>query len=111
MNGCRIILALTTALIAALFLIACGQTSQRRMPSSVLQPASINLADALAQLDALQAPEGVKPAVFAQLKDSLRAALIARGADKIVSVPPSGTGNVVQDLSILDAGGGTADLA
>lgn len=110
MNGRRIILVLTTALIAALFLIACGQTSQRRVPSSAVQPPSINLADALAELDALQAPEGVKPAVFAQLKDSLRTALIVRAVDKIVSAPPSGPGNVVQDLSILDAGGGTAIL-
>lgn len=110
MNGRRIILVLTTALIAALLLIACGQTSQRRMPSSALHPASINLADALAELDALQTPEGVKPTVFAQLKDSLRAALIARGVDKVVSTPPTGPDNVVLDLAITDAGGGTADL-
>jgi PKD repeat protein len=110
MNGCRILLALTTALIAVLFLMACGQTSQRRMPSSVLHPASINIADTLAQLDEMQAPDGVNPAVFAQLKDSLRAALLARGVDKIVSTPPTGPDNAVPDFAITDTGGGTADL-
>ncbi len=110
MNGYRLILMLITALFAALLLIACGQTSQRRMPSSVIQPASINLADTLAQLDAMQAPEGVNPAVFEQLKSSLRAALVARGVDKIVSTPPTGAANAVPDFAITDTGGGTADL-
>jgi hypothetical protein len=110
MNGCRIILALTTALIAALLLVACGQSSERRMPSSVIQPQSTNIADALAQLDAMQAPESVKPEVFSQLKSALRAALIARGEGKIVATPPTGTANAVTDLAITDAGGGTADF-
>lgn len=110
MDGCRFIISLATALIAALLLIACGHTSQRRIPSSALQPASINLADAVAQLDAMQAPEVVDAAVFAQLKNSLRAALIARGEDKIVSTPPTGASNAIPDFTLTDIGGGMAEL-
>jgi hypothetical protein len=110
MNGRSILLALTTALIAALFLLACGQSSQRRKPSSVTQPQSINIVDSLAQLDAMQAPRGADPAVFTQLKSALRAALVARGEGKLVSTPPNGAVNAVPDLAITDTGGGTADL-
>jgi uncharacterized delta-60 repeat protein len=110
MNGRRMFFALTTALIAALLLIACGQSSNRRLPSAAFHPAIISLSDALAELDAMQAPEGADPAVFAQLKDSLRTALFARGVDKLISRPPTGAANAVPDFAITDAGGGTADL-
>jgi hypothetical protein len=113
MNGYRMNMALLTALIAALILIACGQES-RRVPSSVItspqSPASISINEALAELDAMQTPKGVDPAVFAQLKTALRAALIARGEGKLVSTPPTGVVNAVPDFNVTDTGGGTADL-
>lgn len=96
-------MVLTTALIAALLLIACGQTSQRRMSFSVIQQSSINIADALAQLDARQAPNGVDPAAFTQPKAALRAALIAHGVDKVVSTPPTGPDNAVPDFAFTGA--------
>jgi hypothetical protein len=113
MIGRRVNLALLTALIAALILVACGQESRRISSSAAINPqspASFDLSDALAELDAMQTPKGAEPAVFAQLKAALRAALIASGEEKLVSTPPTGPANAVPDLTVTDTGGGTADI-
>lgn len=55
---------------------------------------------ALAQLEALQAPEGVDAAVFASLKGALADALKARGG-KAISSPPVGPKNTVNDFEIF----------
>jgi hypothetical protein len=75
-------------LLLMLLLIGCGGGRSAPTGSNLKSmPAgrTIDLNQTLAELDALQAPEGVDPAVFASLKDSLRGALINRG--KIVLTP------------------------
>lgn len=100
-------------LIAAAFL-ACGGKNRFTgldRPGARIAPKIIQLDQALAELDGLLAPEGVDPALFAQLKEALRAALVARGTEKIVCKPPGGPGNAIPDLTLTAAGGGTYDLA
>jgi hypothetical protein len=107
----RLIVVVNLIAVLALF-SACGQSSHRDSASAKLptRPAGINLSAELMELDAMQTPKGVDPAVFAQLKASLRTALIARGEGKLVSTPPMGPANAVPDLSVTDTGGGTADI-
>ncbi len=110
MKGLQITLAVTIALLVALLIFACGQTGTRRMPNNTISPASIDVAAALAELDALQAPKGVTPALFAQIKDALRTALIARGTSKIACTPPTGAANHIPGIQLNDAGGGMYNL-
>jgi hypothetical protein len=75
-------------LLLMLLLIGCGGGRSAPAGSNLKSmPAgrTIDLNQTLAELDALQAPEGVDAAVFANLKDSLRGMLISRG--KIVLTP------------------------
>lgn len=51
------------------------------------------------ELDALEVPEGVDPALFEELKDTLEEALLARGIDRMVSTPPTGESNRVDPLN------------
>ena len=51
------------------------------------------------ELDALEVPEGVDPALFGELKDALEEALLARGIDRMVSTPPTGESNRVDPLN------------
>jgi hypothetical protein len=65
-------------------------------------PASSFSADRSAfssELDALEVPEGVDPALFKELKDALEEALLARGIDRMVSTPPTGESNRVDPLN------------
>jgi len=83
-------------LLLTVLLLGCGGGRSAPTGSNLKSmPAgrTIDLNQTLAELDALQAPEGVDPTVFASLKDSLRGALINRG--KIVLTPSS---HVVNDL-------------
>jgi hypothetical protein len=107
----RLIVVVNLIAVLALF-SACGQSSHRDSASSKLptRPAGINLGAELLELDAMQAPEGANPAIFEQLKASLREALIARGVDKLTSTPPTGAANAVPDFAVTDTGGATADL-
>jgi hypothetical protein len=112
MNSRRMNLALT-ALIAVLLLAACGQESRNAAFSTAIAPqsnASINFSESLAELNALRAPEGADPEVFAQLKAALHAALLGQEAAKLVSTPPTGAANAVPDFAMTDTGGGNADL-
>ena len=67
-----------------------------------------SLDEALAELDALQTPEGVDAALFQELKDELAALLTARsqqlGSGRIVSQAPSGDCNKITTLTLVDMG-------
>jgi len=78
------------------------------------EPASQPLDSALAELDALKAPAGVDPALFAELKSAL-AALLTTNSQKLTtgrfaSTPPTGESNKITDLEIHDNGDGTYTL-
>jgi len=62
------------------------------------------LTQALADLDALPMPEGVDPSLFQELKDELARQLSDRASGRIVSTPPTGDANVVDDLALIDYG-------
>jgi len=62
------------------------------------------LAQALADLDAYPVPEGVNPSLFQELKDELARQLSEKMAGRIVSTPPTGDANVVDDLVLIDYG-------
>lgn len=51
------------------------------------------------ELDALEVPDGVDPALFEELKDALEEALVAWGIDRMVSTPPTGDNNRVDPLN------------
>lgn len=87
-------------LLLTFLLLGCGGGRSAPTGSNLKSmPAgrTIDLNETLAELDALQAPAGVDPGFFNELKDSLRGALIARG--KIVCAPPAVT---VNDLAESD---------
>lgn len=56
-------------------------------------------AAALAQLERLPVPAGVDPAVFAQLKNALRDFLEQDHSNRLVSTPPTGVLNHINDLT------------
>jgi|GEM_PF-1911354 len=108
-------LVLTALLTGVALLVAFAGCGGRKGGSS-LQP-EINtatpvrgtqiettLAQALADLDALPVPEGVDPSLFQELKDELAQQLSERASGRIVSTPPTGDANVVDDLALIDYG-------
>ena len=125
----------------AALLFSCGGHNAARDGSAGVGGAGVSpvisdhpqtLGDALAQLDALPVPDGVKPEVFLQLKAALREALecragactapmdIAGDSDnggvqapalhRIVSTPPTGDANAIPDLAYTDNGDATMTL-
>jgi hypothetical protein len=86
--------------LAALF-AACTSGSAKHTQQS-LTP------DVQAQLEALQTPQGVDPAVFTQLKDAFAKAMQERG--KIASTPPTGAANAPANVHFTDEGGGNYAL-
>ncbi len=96
--------ALLLAFCATLtFLASCfaGGTPMLRRPSAG-QP--VDIAAALAELDAMQPPEGVDARVFQHLKDALADALREQ-AGKVVSAPPRGVKNLINDFAIYSESG------
>ncbi len=85
-----------------------GSTTTERPAPGVLVEQSLD--EALAELDVLQAPSEVDPALFDTLKKALAEQLMARGVSKIVSKPPTGEANRVDDLELIDDGDGTYTL-
>ena len=91
-------------------------------------PCETTLTEALAELDALPTPEGVDESVFSALKAALREALqntwttgvppvgtgetpvLQTEEKKLVSSPPTGEANRVDDLALTDNGDGTYTL-
>ena len=77
-------------------------------------PTEVSLDNALADLDALETPDGVDAELFAQLKAALAARLTTNHQQlttgRFVSTPPTGEINRVDDLTISDIGGGSYTL-
>lgn len=71
----------------------------------------ITLQAALAQLDGLPTPQGASPAQFAELKQALRSALLARVEGKFTSAAPKAAAGAVNDLALTIPAGGGADLS
>jgi hypothetical protein len=104
-------------IIFALPLFSCGGHNKARVGGAGASPVNSehpqSLSDALAQLDALPVPADVKPEVFLQLKAALKSALTTNNqlpTTRIVSTPPTGEANRVNDLAIADNGDGTYSL-
>ncbi len=114
------VIALTLFIITfALVLITCGGKGKSKPPSLpevgnaqpvAEAPVEVSLDEALAELDALETPDDVDPALFQQLKDELAKQLSAKGVSKIVSTPPTGEANRVDDLELDDNHDGTYTL-
>ena len=98
---------LATVMLLAFALYGCGSSSDNARTPLIQACAQSNagLESTLAELDAMQVPEGARPEVFALLKSALRDALIKAGAGRAVSEPPIGEGNRVNDLSLIHEGG------
>ncbi len=94
-------LLLVIATMVAVALAACTSGSMKRADTQ-LTP------DVQAQLAALQAPQGVDLAVFAQLKDELARQLALKG--KSASTPPQGVENTPANVHFTDNGGGNFTL-
>jgi hypothetical protein len=108
----RNLLVILFSLLLVIFFSACGnrkETDSVTAPASV-KPPSISISNALSELDAVVAPKGVDPIVFANVKAALREALLSRKARKLTCTPPTGTVNSVHDFTMTAAGGGTYDL-
>ena len=111
----RGLLVVVIIAVALLLLATCdGHRSPMRTPvraAPAIQPAAgISLDDTLAELIALKTPDGVAPELFQQLKDELAKQLKNKGVSKIVSTPPTGETNRVNDLALTDHGDGTFTL-
>jgi PKD repeat protein len=97
MKNMRFILSTVIAVVIILTLASCTSGSTKHTQQS-LAP------NIQSQLDALQLPQDVDPAVFAQLKDELARQLAQRG--KAASTPPTGNANRVGNIHYTDDGGG-----
>ena len=108
-------LGLATLILVMVLLVAFAGCGRQKSKTSV-QP-SINtaipltgiqtettLAQALADLEAYPVPEGVDPSLFQELKDELARQLSDRASGRIVSTPPTGDANIVDDLVLIDYG-------
>jgi len=139
-------IALSFAFFAfALALTACGEDERgpvvqgfspgsslefKTSPEGLDYPEEVSLDDALAELDALETPDGVDPTLFEELKDALESQLESRFSNrdslpghsrlesrdsryggKIASTPPAGDANQVKDLAVTDNGDGTFTLS
>nr|MDQ3023771.1 carboxypeptidase regulatory-like domain-containing protein [bacterium] len=101
------------ALLAVLMLAACQGGSRAPMqdegaPAAQFQPQT--LSEVLSELDGLQTPPGADSATFAQLKSGLREQLLNAGVTKYTAKLPKGPSSVVNDLTLVDNGNGTATL-
>ncbi len=99
MAGAKRYLALIALTFTMLILAACSSRSTHERQTQL---------DFQSQLAALQAPQGVDPAVFAQLKDELARQLAERG--KITAAAPTGIANTPANVHFTDEGGGNYAL-
>ena len=91
-------------LIGWLAALACGCTASKpAAPDDTTQ-------SAIRQVELMETPAGVDPAVYDMLRSELIRLLSERGGRKTVSTPPKGAENVVTDLAVVDAGGGAVEL-
>jgi|GEM_PF-2553370 len=116
--GKNLILPVVAVLILLAVVVACGTKARQTSLPGELQPGitsiertPVNIEDALADLEELPAPEGVDPAVFEELRQSLAEALTERREEKRASGEPSDEGRRVQDLTLhVEPGGDSATL-
>ncbi len=134
MRSRKVLLALVAALATVMLLAGCGS---HRVAPSIQTASDVSLDDALAELDALETPDGMDEALWVALKDALGEALheqwgastsrsgvscefvgspgletdSPRGMGKLISTPPTGEANRVNDLAIRDNGDGTFTLS
>ncbi|MCD6282441.1 hypothetical protein J7J84_02390 [bacterium] len=113
---------ITLSVVAVLALLAlvtaCGSNARRASLPGELQPgitggerAPVSVEDALVELEELPVPEGVDPAIFDELRQSLAEALTERSGEKHVSSEPSDEGRRVRDLTLhVEPGGNSATL-
>lgn len=99
-------------LIAAVvfLLLSCGGKHKSTVTPSPVAPVAAEVNAVLAELAATPAPPGVDAGLFEQLKQELATQLELLQQGKLVSAPPSGEGNRVNDLVAFDNGDGTADV-
>jgi hypothetical protein len=106
-----------TLLFVIVAVTGCGQGSDRSaaltiapadaLPASSGAPAVNSKAamDPIKELQAINTPDGVDPALFKQLKDELERELRAKGATKAVSKPPAEGFGKVTDLTATSVAG------
>jgi len=109
-RGFRISLRFALYAGALLVLVSAYGCGGQKSTPPILATEEVSLYEALAELNALKTPEGVDPALFAQLKDELAKQLSAKSVSKIVASPPTGEANRVTGLTIADNGDGTFTL-
>ncbi|UNM09694.1 MAG: hypothetical protein H7A35_06430 [Planctomycetales bacterium] len=88
---------LLTVLLALAAIDACASNTSEHFPESAAQR-DMAPGEAGPGIDDMQAPPGVDPVLFAELKAGLKAALLDAGVDRYVSAAPSGAKNAVADL-------------
>ncbi len=93
---------LAIVLVITILLLAAGCSSRNARIETGLT------SDVQAQLDTLQAPDGVDAQLFAQLKDAFARAMEQQG--KAVSAPPTGPANAPASPGFVDLGGGNYQL-
>ena len=102
-------LAVLLLFLTVLALASCA--GGRKSPVTALAPTVERspLEAALAELDALETPEGVDEALFADLREALKAELLTYGI-KSTATPPTGLNNRVDDLTV-ESDDGMLDFA
>ncbi len=103
-SGSRCLCMLSIALAVMLLLLsACGGfgiqlvTQYQTVPAG---PSQSSPQETRADLDAQSVPDGVDPALYAQLKDALFSELLKVQGGKNASQPPTGDLNLVADLEL-----------
>ena len=98
----RVVFMFVTAAFAASLISCSGAKTTGTSVSLITDRSAFS-----SELDALEVPDGVDPALFEELKDALEEALLAQGIGRMVSTPPTGDSNRVDPLNyhIEDVGG------
>ncbi len=103
---------LVSILVSVLFAIlanACGRngidaerirggTVKQEVDRMAGKQAQVSLDDIVEEIRALETPQSVDETIFQNLRSELISALSERYADRVVSMPPRGSGNSVDDL-------------
>jgi hypothetical protein len=99
--------------LACILFAACGHHA-RQVTSISTTHEPYMISDALAELDALEKPEGVDAKLWDELKGALKSALTTNNhkpTTRFASTPPTGDINKVNDFAISDHGDGSYTLS
>ncbi len=93
--------SIAALLLALLVLALASCAGGRKSPGAALAPVTEHpsMAAVLAEINEMQPPQGVDEALFADLREALKAGLLTYGI-KSTTTPPTGPMNVVNDLTI-----------